>query len=200
MGARFKLRSARKPVVLVVDDDARVREVLHAILDGEYQVADAADGGEAVKAVRARPELQRFLSEDPLSLDGGLNVFAFVSNNPLRYIDPLGLKALICSRPLRGAGPAFGRHSFIVTDDTTTPAGTLSLFPQSGVGVPTERGFEQGDDPNRPDARCKECRPKGKCGDVSECLKKASQQYPATPMPLDLRANAVQMASREALG
>jgi CheY-like chemotaxis protein len=55
VGARFKLRSARKPVVLVVDDDARVREVLHAILDGEYQVADAADGGEAVKAVRARP-------------------------------------------------------------------------------------------------------------------------------------------------
>jgi RHS repeat-associated protein len=147
-------------------------------IGGGANFSDQTCGGRYCRARYYHLGLQRFLSEDPLGLDGGLNVFVFVSNNPLRYIDPLGLKALICSRPLSRAGRAFGRHAFIVTDDTTTPAATLSLFPESGVGVPTEAGIGRGDDPNRPDARCEECRPKGKCGDVSECLKEASQQYP----------------------
>ena len=54
VSARLKLRSGHKPVVLIVDDDASVREALHLILDDEYEVADAADGGAAVGAVRAR--------------------------------------------------------------------------------------------------------------------------------------------------
>lgn len=55
VGVRVELRPPRKPVVLVVDDDAGVREALHLILDEDYEVADAADGGEAVNAVRTRP-------------------------------------------------------------------------------------------------------------------------------------------------
>src|SRR6267142_3517110 len=62
-------------------------------------------------------DLQRFISEDPIGFDGGLNVFAFANNNPLLYVDPAGLKALICSRPL-AAGRVFGRHAYIVPDDT----------------------------------------------------------------------------------
>ncbi len=37
--------------------------------------------------------LHRFLSVDPLMLDGGLNVYAYANGNPLAYIDPLGLCA-----------------------------------------------------------------------------------------------------------
>jgi len=38
------------------------------------------------------PALHRFVSEDPLGLAGGLNIFAYAGNQPTNYIDPLGLK------------------------------------------------------------------------------------------------------------
>ncbi|MFB3816458.1 MAG: response regulator [Candidatus Methylomirabilales bacterium] len=47
---------AKPPSVLVVDDDAEMRELLLDVLrqDG-YEVAEAKDGAEAVLALRARP-------------------------------------------------------------------------------------------------------------------------------------------------
>jgi DNA-binding response OmpR family regulator len=50
-----KPRPPRKPLLLVVDDDGGVREALHLILDEEYAVVDAANGREAVAAVRSGP-------------------------------------------------------------------------------------------------------------------------------------------------
>jgi RHS repeat-associated protein len=38
------------------------------------------------------PTLQRFISEDPIGLLGGVNVYAYVGNNPVNYADLLGLK------------------------------------------------------------------------------------------------------------
>jgi len=43
-----------RPAVLVVDDDAGVRDALHVILDEEYEVLDAADGKSALNAVQSR--------------------------------------------------------------------------------------------------------------------------------------------------
>lgn len=47
---------AKPPSILVVDDDAEMRELLLDVLrqDG-YEVAEAKDGAEAVLALRARP-------------------------------------------------------------------------------------------------------------------------------------------------
>ena len=37
------------------------------------------------------PTLQRFISEDPIGFEGGINSYAFVSNSPTNFFDPLGL-------------------------------------------------------------------------------------------------------------
>ena len=39
------------------------------------------------------PTLGRFLSADPLGLEGGGNLYAYANGNPLAYVDPLGLCA-----------------------------------------------------------------------------------------------------------
>jgi RHS repeat-associated protein len=41
------------------------------------------------------PALHRFISEDPLGLQGGINLYTYAANNPINWIDPLGLDVTI---------------------------------------------------------------------------------------------------------
>jgi RHS repeat-associated protein len=42
------------------------------------------------------PKIGRFISEDPIGLRGGVNLYAYVHNRPVRFIDPMGLCPNIC--------------------------------------------------------------------------------------------------------
>ena len=37
------------------------------------------------------PQARRFISEDPIGLNGGINLYAYVGNNAVNLVDPLGL-------------------------------------------------------------------------------------------------------------
>ncbi|MSQ60164.1 MAG: RHS repeat-associated core domain-containing protein [Betaproteobacteria bacterium] len=49
-------------------------------------------GTDVLRARYYHPGLARFISEDPISLAGGINIYLYVVGNPISYRDPLGLK------------------------------------------------------------------------------------------------------------
>ena len=78
--------------------------------DNPFQYTGRENDGANLYYYRARyysPELQRFISEDPIGFEGGNNLFAYLSNNPINKSDPLGLK---------GCGPGSGFWEWIVPD------------------------------------------------------------------------------------
>jgi RHS repeat-associated protein len=59
-----------------------------------YKYTGREDDGTGLYYYRARyyqPRFQRFISEDPIGLRGGINVYRYANNNALLFADPLGL-------------------------------------------------------------------------------------------------------------
>ncbi|MCW0378053.1 hypothetical protein NB697_000899 [Xanthomonas sacchari] len=63
-----------------------------------------------------RSDLARFISEDPIGLEGGANPYAYVVADPLSNVDPMGL----APDPLLGYKPAYGP---IIFKTPTKPIG-----------------------------------------------------------------------------
>jgi RHS repeat-associated protein len=58
-----------------------------------YKYTGREDDGTGLLYYRARyyqPRFQRFISEDPIGLAGGLNSYGYARNNPLNWIDAIG--------------------------------------------------------------------------------------------------------------
>jgi RHS repeat-associated protein len=65
------------------------------------QYTGRENDGTGLYYYRARyydPELKRLISDDPIGLKGGANLYAYVSGNPTNLTDPLGLDGEGCSR------------------------------------------------------------------------------------------------------
>ncbi len=66
--------------------------------DNPFQYTGRENDGTGLYYYRARyysPELQRFISEDPIRLESGdINYFSYVANNPVNLIDPEGLAVI----------------------------------------------------------------------------------------------------------
>ena len=89
-----------------------------------YQYTGRENDGTGLFYYRARfyhPQLQRFISEDPIEFFGGdINLYGYVRNSPLTFVDPSGLdkKPKRPTRPSPPWGPPLG-------PDTPPPAGPL---------------------------------------------------------------------------
>ena len=80
------------------------------------------------------PEIGRFLSEDPIGFEAGVNFYRYVNNNPLSYTDPYGED--IFTLGLSGRLPGFGGGEVGIFIDTDNPNYLVDVGIYSTVDVP----------------------------------------------------------------
>ena len=92
------------------------------------------------------PNLQRWLTPDPLGESGGINLYQFVGNDPANRVDPFGLSDFDLDNPPRASDVMLGPNGYYLDNEITDPgileaytkaymffvANTLSLIPGEG--------------------------------------------------------------------
>jgi RHS repeat-associated protein len=100
------LTDALGSVIAQANDDQNVQNFYSYSPYGEARALGSDDGNSlqytqrendqtGLYFYRARyydPVLKRFISEDPIGLEGGVNLYAYVDENPINFGDPLGLQ------------------------------------------------------------------------------------------------------------
>jgi len=100
--------------------------------ENTQQYTGRENDGTGLYYYRARyyhPQLGRFVAEDPIGLDGGTNLYAYVNGNPVLYVDPegkswIGAAGRIVGGMVAGAitGAMAGAVMAYITDAPVNPA------------------------------------------------------------------------------
>jgi RHS repeat-associated protein len=119
-----------------------------------YQYTGRENDSTGMYFYRARyysSTFQRFISEDPLGLRGGINEYSYVLNNPSNYLDPMGLDVTVTQYAGVDGNPA-GHIGLVVNGDPNQtngfyPVSDAAAVAQAFGGRPTP-GYVKPDDPN----------------------------------------------------
>ncbi|WP_353327898.1 RHS repeat domain-containing protein, partial [Chitiniphilus shinanonensis] len=58
------------------------------------------------------PEVGRYITRDPIGLEGGVNTYLYAESNPLINSDSMGLSTYMCTKPLHGLGDNWGPRMY----------------------------------------------------------------------------------------
>jgi RHS repeat-associated protein len=108
------------------------------LFNGAYGIATV---GPQLLNMRARwyhPGMKRFLNEDPIGFEGGMNWYAFANGDPLMVLDPTGLWGF---GVFGGADATASQGIFGVHAEGTVG---LGLFSEGGVGAFVSHGESAG--------------------------------------------------------
>jgi RHS repeat-associated protein len=114
-----------------------------------YQYTGRENDGNGLYFLRGRyynSTLQRFISEDPIGMAGGVNLYAYVDNNPISFRDPFGKDKGARRRPhfhrCFGGDVICDERGRVVraTGLSTDPIFDAAVTAAAGVGVSLARG------------------------------------------------------------
>jgi RHS repeat-associated protein len=146
---RFYLQDALGSVTALTDENGVVKTTYgynpfgHVAITGEvsgspFQYTGRENDGTGFYYYRARyysPELQRFISEDPIGLDGGINFYNYAGNNPVNFADPWGLWTFqLGAGGIGGAGAGAKAHSGIAIS-YSNGVFQIGTYETQGVGA-----------------------------------------------------------------